>query len=270
MDERLRSWRFAIALAVGVLIFCIPAPAAARKRPDRGDRLAVTAKALLARVASKYEQLKCYEDEGVVLTSFTESTRQRTETMPFGLRFKRPSQFYFEWVDRYLTEDARRSAVWTNRDETWMYREPDTYERKASLEIGIASATGLSYGAAYNIPRLLVPRIRGWAITELTHNVLIGYEIVEGAACYHVRGLDSNEDIIDVWIGMKDYLIRRIKSQLTFSGFSTVKDEIHRNLKTNQCQRFEIRPTIEWPPKQGLKTTAANYDLADRQYAYGN
>jgi hypothetical protein len=84
----------------------------------------------------------------------------------FRLSFKRPAEFYFEWIDRYSTANVRRSAVWTNGDETWLYREPDILEKKTSLEIGIASATGVSYGAAYNIPRLLLPEIKGWMITS--------------------------------------------------------------------------------------------------------
>jgi hypothetical protein len=48
--------------------------------------------------------------------------------------------------------NGRRSAVWTNRDETWLYREPDILEKKTTLEIGIASATEFHMVAAYNIP----------------------------------------------------------------------------------------------------------------------
>jgi hypothetical protein len=81
-------------------------------------------------------------------------------------------------------------------------------------------------------------------------------EIVEGADCYHVRGLDWDGNIIDVWIGMKDLLIRRISSQLMFSEFTAIKYENRRNVKSNQCHQSKIRSTIDLPPKQGLKTIA--------------
>jgi hypothetical protein len=83
MNEGNSSLHFAVALAVVVLIFCLAVPATARKPLHRDSRVPITAKVLLARVASKYKQLKCYEDEGIVITIFTESSGQRAEIMPF-------------------------------------------------------------------------------------------------------------------------------------------------------------------------------------------
>jgi hypothetical protein len=176
--------------------------------------------------------------------------------MPFQLIFRRPREFYFEWIDYYLADGARRSMVWTQGTETWLYREPKTYERKGDLEMGIASAMGLSYGAAYTIPRLLLPNVRGWALTQLRKSALIDKEVFESTTCYHIRGLDLNGDIVDVWIGVGDYLIRRVKSELMFADFSAVTDEIHRKFRINRFSRFEKRPLVDSaPPNKIWKTT---------------
>src|SRR5204863_4759174 len=103
----------------------------------------------------------------------------------------------------------------------------DRYEKRASLEMGIAAATGISSGAVYDVPRLLMPEIDGWAVTELTRTALVGQEIFEGELCYRIKGFDLDGDLNEVWINQRDFLIRKITADSTAGAYSTTEEEIH-------------------------------------------
>lgn len=189
---------------------------------------------ILKKSADRYATYSSYQDEGVVITTYHEATGGRIDKLSFKLFFSRPNRFRFEWLDYYLQESGLLKVVWSDGADAFVYWEPDRYEKKESLELIIAGATGISGGSAYTIPRLLIPAIEGWALTELTKTVLVGEEIFEGEVCYRIKGFDSGDDLTEIWISKTDFLIRKVTTHSTFETFSTVEDEIHRNIKTNQ------------------------------------
>jgi len=203
---------------------------------------------LIRRVCRKYASFQSYEDEGVVETTYDDLTRSNSEKMPFKVLFRRPGLFRFEWLDYYLWKDGKLTVLWRNANDTFLYQQPDIYEKKESLERGIATVTGISDGAAYNIPRLLMPGIGGWTLTDLTKLTLVAQELFEGELCYHIKGMDLQGDVSEIWIGKRDYLVRKTRTQSTgFEDFSAVTEEIHRNIRINQPiaeSRFEFKPPI--------------------------
>ncbi len=170
----------------------------------------VSAKSILQRVALKYSSLTSYEDDGIVVTTYEEQTSGRIEKLPFKLLFKRPGRFYFEWIDYYVWQIGRKSVVWSNGKDTFFYQHPDTHEKNESLESGIAAAAGISFGAVYNIPRMLLPKVGGWSLTDLRNPMLVGEEMFEAEPCYRISGIDHDGDMTEIWISKKGYLVRNL------------------------------------------------------------
>jgi outer membrane lipoprotein-sorting protein len=212
-----------------------------------GQTRKLTPEVILKKTAARYATYSSYSDVGVVITTYDEATAGRIEKQPFRLFFSRPNKFLVEWLDYYLQKDGRKNVVWSDGKAAFAYWEPDTFEKKQNLEMGIAAATGVSSGAAYTIPRLLIPEIEGWALNDLKKPTLVGEEVFEGELCYRIKGFDSGGDPNEVWIGKRDSLVRKVTTHSSFEAFSTVQEEIHRNIRVNQPipnDTFDFKPPI--------------------------
>lgn len=221
-----------------------PIESSATETVQRGNPSPQT---ILRRMAQAYAACSSYEDSGIVITTFDEETKGRIVKKPFKLRFKRPDRFRFEWTEYDASATGRLFVVWSNQAGTFTYWEPDRYEKNRSLRSGIAGATGVSSRAVRTIPELLIPDLVGWRITELRKPVRLSDEIFEGELCYHIRGSHPDGEPYEVWIGKKDYLLRKMRLWSTFPNFSTIRDEIHRGIKINQPipdDRLEFKPPI--------------------------
>jgi|GEM_PF-731431 len=203
---------------------------------------------ILTKMAESYATCSSYQDTGVVETTYHEASGGRIEKMPFKLYFKRPNLLRFEWIDYAPWKDGRMKIVWSNGRETFSYWEPDSYEKDESLSMGIAGATGISRGAAHTIPRMLLEEISGFVLTELTDLSLVGEEIFENEPCYRISGKHPSGDVYELWIGKRDFLLRKERTQTTAEGDRyTIEEEIHRNIKINgpiAAETFNFKPPI--------------------------
>lgn len=239
-------------VAVGSLL---PGEANAQKR-------STTPQAILKKAAERYAALSSYQDVGVVIITYDEGTSGGIEKQPFKLFFNRPNQFRFEWIDYGSQRNGRLRIVWSEGKETFTYWEPDKYEKEESLEMAIAGATGVSSGAAYHIPNLLMPEMDGWVTTDLKKTTLLGEEMFEGELCYRIKGFDPRQNVNEVWIGKRDFLVRKLTSHSTFEDFTSVQEEIHRNIKTNQIapQVFAFKPPIALNDPKAAKDGEVLYE----------
>lgn len=143
--------------------------------PDAdGQQRTLTPQAILKKTAEVYASCSSFQDVGLVVTTFEESTGQRVESQPFKLFFSRPTRFRFEWVDFNQKKNGLLNVVWSNGEAAFTYWEPDRYEKTQSLKLGIAGASGVSSGAAHTMPSLLMPQMRMWAVTDLSGSALVG------------------------------------------------------------------------------------------------
>jgi len=199
---------------------------------------------ILKQAAARYTKYSSYQDVGVVITS--RSKDRGIEEKPFKLYFSRPNRFRFEWLDYYLPNE-RTNVVWCDGQNTYTYFGPDRFEKKASIELGVAAATGISSGAAATIPTLLMPEIADSLLHDLTNLELLGVETFEGELCYRIKGAYSDGDTSEVWISQRDFLVRKLITYTSFDDYSTVEEEIHRDIKINQPiakDMFDFKPPI--------------------------
>ena len=213
-----------------------------------GQQRKITPQMIMTRMAQRYANCTSYQDVGVVETTHNEANSARIERMPFKTYFTRPQFFRFEWTDYFPWKDGRTYIVWSDGKDSFTYWEPDTYEKNEYLGMGIAGATGVSRGSAHTLSRLLMSKeMSGFALTELTNLALVGEELFEGELCYRVNGKHPFGDVYELWIGKKDYLLRKLREKTTNKDHTTIEEEIHRNIKLNETiakDVFNFKPPI--------------------------
>ncbi|HEV2912142.1 MAG TPA: DUF2092 domain-containing protein [Pyrinomonadaceae bacterium] len=220
-------------------------------------------------MAENYATCSSYQDTGVVETTHHEAFSGRIQKMPFKIYFKRPNLLRVEWVDYFPWEDGRTKIIWSNGKETFNYWEPDRYEKDESLSLGIASATGISSGAAHTIPSLLLEEIGGFLLTELSDLSLVGEEVFENELCYRISGKHPSGDVYELWIGKRDFLLRKEKTQTNYTDYYTIEEQIHRNIKINgpiPAETFNFKPPIALTQRKESEEEAP--PLADEKPAW--
>jgi len=101
-------------------------------------------------------------------------------------------------------------------------------EDEEDLDSAVERALGTSRQSVHTIPILLMPTvISGFAVTELSNLALVREEQFEGDDCYLVRGRGPEEQFWDIWIGKRDFLLRKVRTKHIDGVFF---EEIHRQI----------------------------------------
>src|SRR4030095_636325 len=108
----------------------------------------LTSRQILARMSEVYANCASYRDEGKVVSAF--------EELSFATIFERPSRFRYEYTRSGPRSD--RYVIWRTKPgdaQSWRTIRHDSPNQ--SINMAIASATGVSAATSHNIPRLLMP-----------------------------------------------------------------------------------------------------------------
>lgn len=175
---------------------------------------------LLARAKKSYLGLKTYQDEGSVTYPLLFSDQEVT----FKTAFVRPGMLRFEWSSGHPFPPLRflvtRSAIVSDgqRIYTWVkYPGKSAVERnERSLADAVAGATGVSSGSAHVIATMLMDDLWGDepfgdSILNVSSPVHNGRQSIEGVMCDKIRGVNGRGDIVDLWLGAEDSLVRRME-----------------------------------------------------------
>jgi hypothetical protein len=222
------SWTGRRLLVPLVSILCCSLGGAA-VRAGEPPAEALTAQQILARMAKSYADCSSYRDAGEVTTVFFGGMGKRTVKKPFTTAFVRPDRFRFEFQERAGEDEWRRMIVWQQGGDvqSWWDLRPGV-EHPVSLDLSLAGATGISSGAAHNIPRLLLPdRIQGRPLIDLEEPKRIADAKFDGSDCFRVEG-KSQGDPETLWIDKARFLIRRIDRSVQFPDFHTEETILYR------------------------------------------
>jgi len=194
----------------------------------------LTPREILARVADVYANCASYRDEGKVVSSF--------EEISFSTLFERPSRFRFEYTrigprsDRYViwrTAPGDAQSWWTIRTDS----------PNQSMNMAIASATGVSAASSHHIPRLLMPdEVGGFSFAgdkwvDVTN---ADEESVNGRTCYKLTGHYplSPTTPLTLWVDKETFLIRKV-----VSNGATVTYSPQLNVPIDQST-FQFQPPL--------------------------
>jgi hypothetical protein len=183
----------------------------------------------------------------------------------FKTFYRAPDRFRLEWASHSDYKGRRttiESVVWANGTGVHRYWtvEPHKVERYADLETALGGAAGVSGGASRTVPPLLL-RLRsldrgGGRVWRVGHLELLPSEEFDGTPCHRVRGTEGEDDVVDVWIGRDNFMIRRIVWTYppdVLDGRLYQSEEIRRDIQVNVAigdTTFEIDlplPGVEVP-----------------------
>ena len=210
--------RGVFSVAAGCLIV-VSTGLPARADETRPDTL--KARDVLERVARVYAGCKTYRDTGVVTTVFVEATGSWVLEKPFTTAFVRPDRFRFQYAETRCGLD-HRFIVWRRGDEirAWWTVKP-RFEKRDSLEMALAAATGVSGGSAHTVPALLLPNeIGGRRLTDITEATRAEDATIDTVNFFRIRGTFGDLPMT-LWIDKNTFLVRRIDSKKTIGNFST-------------------------------------------------
>jgi outer membrane lipoprotein-sorting protein len=196
---------------------------------------ALTPRQILARMAAVYANCVSYRDEGKVVSPY--------EEISFATLFERPSRFRFEYsrssprADRYViwrTAPGEAQSWWTIRRDA----------PNQSLNMAIATATGVSAASSHNIPRLLMPdEVNGFsfALDNWVDVTSAEEESVNGRLCYKLSGHYPASPTMPVtlWVDKETFLVRKV-----FSNSATVTYSPQLNVEIDQSTFQFERPLV--------------------------
>jgi outer membrane lipoprotein-sorting protein len=203
-----------------------------------------TAQSIVESMAAQYANASSYQDTGVVVGGKPGVPDWDESVITFKTYFTRPHFFRFDWTSRWPGPAGHiSSTIWNDGKEMFVYYGWErAVSRSKDIDLGIAGATGVSFASAHTVPALLMKEVSGFRLTAMTNLSLLGEENFEGEDCYIVRGYHTQNFPVDMWIGKRDFLLRKTKS-LKNDGFSFV--EIRRDVKINgeiPKEVFDFRP----------------------------
>lgn len=213
-----------IAVVVTILI----APLISTNSVDAGRSVLdkQDADELLRRVVAAYHSFSTYSDRGNKIVHLRSSDYK----IEFETLFKRPGKLRFAWTLEYSHTPGYRqkNVIWSDGTTAWASYSfhGSKPEQKGSLELAVASATGASWATAYTIPRLLSDEVTGLRLDELQSLKVIGKGTADGVDSVVVAGDVGSGEERKVWIGRKDYLVRRIEERSKDSTYQEVRKHI--------------------------------------------
>jgi len=197
---------------------------------EPGDSL--SAQQILDRAATTYATCKSYRDSGVVTEDIGIGSKQIVIPMPFHTAFIRPDQFRFECSGPYI--------IWAKGNEILKWRDiKQGIQELTSLEIGIAGASGVSFGSAHTIPALLLPdQIGGTKLSAMTDLVRLPDETVDGTPCFKMEGKFSDfKQPRTLWFEKATFLLRRIVEQVDLAKQTTdYRPEVDKEIPAKELE----------------------------------
>jgi len=224
-----------------------PAPAVPAEAGDAPSAAENAAREIIATMAKAYAECSSYRDSGTVTTKFIVTSKaardamgaERTDHLAFKTVFVRNGSFRFEYAD--LEGWAANKPLIVSSDgkavRTWWHVEPGV-ETASSLSMAIAGATGVSRGSAHTVPRLLLPEIRGWSLTETVEPRCAGEDFIDGRTCLKIVAKHPAGDPRTIWIDKESHLIRQL---------SQSHDHGDKGFRTEQTTSYapEVNVTID-------------------------
>lgn len=185
------------------------------KPPEAAPTPAQRADALLDAVAEKYGAMASYRDEGVLEVRAQDPETPIKVEITFSTAFSRPERMRVDWTEKRSRARTGNYVLAVNGASRALYwGELKQYEQPQSLLIALTEASGLSYGAAGNIPNLLQGKHAVGSVLRLLSNKTIEREEpFDGVHCVVLSGEAGRLGTYRVWIGKEDLLIRKLEQR---------------------------------------------------------
>ena len=65
-------------------------------------------------------------------------------------------------------------------------------------------------------------------------------DVFDGIECFVITGEHPLGDVYDLWLGKKDYLLHKLRTEHRFDTFSTVMVEVRQEVKLNESIPLDV------------------------------
>lgn len=220
-----------------------------------------TAQEILAKAAEAYAALTNYSARGKVVSEIDMSTMdlskmpgmpqgmadspemkqamsgKQTSTHEFAIKLSRPNRFVIEWELKAANLPAMgKGAVWCDGTSHYLMINPSQYSRIQGRDMALASATGISGGAAHTVPTLFYTNETAAipsSLKSLQSAARWQDEAVDAEECYVVEGWMGGMAQMRFWITKKDHFIKQRRQILggDMKPPAVTDDELRESLK---------------------------------------
>ncbi len=217
----------AIILAAGAMTMVLPAVGVGGElTPDE----------IFQKAREKYASLTSYSDEGKTVASLNGTTITTT----FKIKLARPGFYLVEWAQTsgsfFVTTKTGAGAVWSAGAGDFLDMGMGK-QKQTNQEMALASATGISGGAAATIPGTFFKLNWGDQLgLPVADEKQQPGEKIGDVDCY-VFTSELNARTRTLWIGRTDFLIQQVKTVTSAEA-----------LKAALAEAAKSHPEIPAPP----------------------
>ena len=175
----------------------------------------VTPGEIIKEVTAAYESLQTYKAAGIIVVDMdTGSMKTSTETS-FSILLKKPNLYLVSWTQNMpMAGMEQKGAVWSDGSQPFLYMGiMKAYSKMNSDELALASATGISGGAAFTIPSLFF-KGRSAPFSRLKDPKMEKAEHVGDEDCYVISGASIAAKKETFWISKSNHLIVKFARSL--------------------------------------------------------
>jgi len=199
-------------LGVG-LVFLLPSLAQSEK---------LSAGEILQQMKKVYVSLTSYVDQGTVSSVFIEKGKKRVVEKPFTTVFVRPDRFRYEFREKkgFFKEDKFVISLIGKGLKIYWSLDPKPQQIKPkTIGEALSAAAGISGGSARWVPTMLMPgRTQFKNAFNLSNPRRVNDEVVDDVECFQISD-PTDYRRLTLWIGKKDYLLRKIYREQDFGDF---------------------------------------------------
>jgi outer membrane lipoprotein-sorting protein len=210
--------------------------------------------AIIKRAQEKYASLTSYSDEGRTVATLSGTTIITT----FKIRLARPNLYRIDWEQPVPPDDTQKGAVWSAGEGDFLRIGNGGAKRQTSQELAMASATGISSGAAATIPGTFFKlkwgdQLRG---SVLSHKQQPAQKV--GHVDCYVFTNDSKGLTRTLWIGKQDFLIHQFRTATSAEAMKTALTEVEKRTP-------EMSARLQTSEVQGMTSTETHWNIVVNQ-----
>ena len=178
------------------------------------------AKAVLKKVVEKYKAMPTYKSKGTATSDIDYNGHKLNQKTQFTIVLKKPDLYRITWnKSMSMSGIEQTGAVWNDGTERNLFLGLGPTKlciKQKSDEMAIASATGISDGAASIVPSLFLKgfKTEDSFISRIEDPKIEKTEKINGKECYVIAGHSKHSKKEVLWVSKDDDLIMKYSRSL--------------------------------------------------------
>ena len=234
---------------------------------------------IFKKVETNYKSMDTYSADGKVTADLDMGAQKMTLETNFSIKLKKPNLYLISWQQKNSMTPAfiQSGAVWSDGSQPYLYMGVmKAYSKLTTDEMALASATGVSGGAAFTVPSLFLPSstTQPSPFSRLEDPKREDDAEVDGEDCYVISGSSPISKKETWWITKKDHLIEKYARNMEppergFKAPELTDEQLESAIKGLGQEVTEERKQamrkIMKQAQDNLKTTKLKGDMTESQ-----